>query len=189
MRGTPRPGRFARSPALALVVSLGAGLAGAWWSTRQAGLPQVPMAASTGKPFVWSDLDGRWGLVYFGYRGCPSACPTALSGLAREIRALGPGAARVQVVMISVDPARDTPARLGAYVRYFHPGFIGVHVPDARDLALVCKAFGAAFAPPASAGGEIEHALDVFLIDPRGRLRGRLSPPFVPGEVAKALRG
>jgi len=189
MRGTPRPGQIPRSLALALMVSLGTGLAGAWWSARQSGLPDVPMAASTGKSFTWSDLDGRWGLVYFGYRGCPSACPTALSGLAKEIRALGPQAARVQVVMISVDPERDTPARLGAYVRYFHPRFIGVQVPDARDLALVCKAFGAAFAAPATAEGEIEHALDVFLIDPRGRLRGRLSPPFVPGEVAKALRG
>lgn len=173
----------------ALLSVLAVGLAGAWWSVRLSELPDVAMAASDGRPFTWERLAGRWGLVYFGYRGCPTACPTALSDLAREVRALGNRGDRVQVVMVTVDPDRDATRQLASYVAYFHPAFLGVRIADPDDLQAVCKAFGAAFAPAAEGGGEIEHSLDVFLIDPRGRLRGHLSPPFVRGELARALGG
>lgn len=145
------------------------------------------MQDGTGATFSWRQLEGRWSLVYFGYRGCPSACPTGLAALAREVRALGLRGKDLQVVMVTVDPDQDTPKLIGDYVRYFHPDFRAVRIGDARELDLVCRAFGATWAKPATLGGEIEHSLDVHLVDPRGRIRGRLSPPFVPGELRQAL--
>ena len=86
-----------------------------------------------GEPFGPDRLKGRWSFLFFGFTHCPDVCPTTLSVLAKVSRELEPDNGRgdgAQFVFVSVDPARDTPARLGEYVAYFDPDFLGVSGPD-----------------------------------------------------------
>ena len=87
-------------------------------------------------------LKGKWTVVYFGYTACPDVCPTTLTNLALAIDALGPKARDLQVVFISVDPERDTPERLRAYVSSaaFPKGMIGL-TGTAEQLAATAKAY------------------------------------------------
>jgi protein SCO1/2 len=73
-----------------------------------------------------SDYRGKLVLIYFGYTFCPDICPATLANAAQALRELGPQAEEVQVIMISLDPERDTPEKLARYMAHFHPSFIGV---------------------------------------------------------------
>ena len=80
-----------------------------------------------GAPFTADRLEGHWTLLFFGFTHCPDICPTTLSDLAELKQQLqGTEADETVVVMLSVDPARDTPERLSQYVPYFHSDFLGV---------------------------------------------------------------
>src|SRR5690606_23657827 len=77
--------------------------------------------------FTLQNLKAKWTLVYFGFTHCPDICPTTLAKLSQVVKQLDDDIANeTQVLMISVDPARDTPEKLQEYVPYFHPDFIGV---------------------------------------------------------------
>src|SRR4029453_17827255 len=80
----------------------------------------------TGKPRTLADYRGKAVVVFFGYTQCPDVCPTTLATLAETMKLLGPDADRVQVVFITVDPERDTPALLSQYVPAFAPRFVGL---------------------------------------------------------------
>jgi protein SCO1/2 len=96
------------------------------------GLPTVAI----GGPFALEASDGRtvtdqtyrdkWQLIYFGYTLCPDACPTTLNEIAGALQKLGPDAAKVQPIFISIDPARDTPKKMGEYVKAFDPRIVGL---------------------------------------------------------------
>lgn len=81
-----------------------------------------------GKPRRLEDFRGKVVVLFFGYTHCPDVCPTTLSDMAQALRLLTPEQARrVQVLFVTVDPQRDTPAMLKGFVTYFHPGFLGLH--------------------------------------------------------------
>ena len=84
-----------------------------------------------GNPRTLADFRGKAVVLFFGYTSCPDVCPTTLVRLAGVMAKLADAAARVQVVMLTVDPLRDTPERLATYMTGFHPSFIGL----AGDLA------------------------------------------------------
>ncbi len=126
-----------------------------------------------GKPRTLADFRGKAVVVFFGYMDCPDICPTTLADLAQAMKLLGPDAARVQVLFITVDPERDKPEKLAKYVPAFDPSFLGLS-GDAQATAQAAKAFYVAYQKrPTESGYNMDHTVGAFLADPKGRVRLR----------------
>lgn len=126
-----------------------------------------------GKPMSLSDFRGSYLLLYFGYTFCPDVCPLTLSDLQTTITELGTDADQVQVLFISVDPARDTIAQLTSYLPHFHPSFIGMTGPEDKILQAATQ-FGIFYdVHEAAADGyyTVDHTSTVVVIDPEGYAR------------------
>ena len=127
----------------------------------------------TGKTVRWSDFDGKYRIVYFGYAFCPDACPmdvqVAMQGLTRFEKDEPRLAAQVQPVFITIDPARDTPAKVGEFAAAFHPRLIGLTgSPERIDAA--AKAFGAYYAKGKETPGGylMDHSRIAYLMGRKG---------------------
>jgi len=124
-------------------------------------------------PLRLSDLRGRLLLFFFAYTYCPDVCPTALSTLKASVENLGADAAAVQVILVSVDPQRDTPERLGQFVHSFHPAFIGL-TGDKDTLDRITADFGVFYRinPPEAGRSDytVDHSSNILLVDKQGRL-------------------
>lgn len=162
----------------------------------QAGDPvaDFTLTAHTGERVRLSDWRGRWVALYFGYTFCPDVCPTTLAQLAQARRQLGAEAEKVQVIMVTVDPERDTPERLAAYVRAFDPTFVGLTGAPA-EIAAAASPLGVYFARQEVGGASgylVDHTASVLLLDPQGRLRliwpFNTSPEFMAEDLAYFLR-
>lgn len=94
----------------------------------------------TGKRVTDQDFRGRYMLIYFGYTYCPDVCPASLQVISAALDRIGPDAGNVTPIFITIDPARDTPAKIGEYVKSFHPGFVGL-TGSASEIAAVLKAY------------------------------------------------
>ena len=197
---------------LALVVSgRGWGASAAWEGTPLPFVepaPPLELPAHDGRVVSLEDFQGRAVVVFFGFTHCPDICPATMGSLARAMELLGTDAADVQVLFVSVDPARDTPERLAGYLRNFHPDFLGLRGSEDR-LAEVASAWGAFYQRrelgEASASGGEQHAGHgadqaadpgdgAYLVDHSGRTyvvdrRGRLVltfPPYLDGQAMAA---
>jgi protein SCO1/2 len=142
-----------------------------------------------GRVFGTANLRGHWSLLFFGYTNCPYYCPTTLTTLAamqKRLRA-DRGAVLPQVIFVSVDAKRDTPAQLAQYVPKFDPGFIGLTSADQPGAEAVAKKFGVAVSilPAADGNYMVDHTGAIFVIDPDARLTAILTGPF----GVDALRG
>jgi protein SCO1 len=127
----------------------------------------------TGAPKTLADFRGKVVVLFFGYTQCPDFCPTTLSELAAAMKQLGPDAARVQVLFVSIDPERDTPALLARYVPAFYPSFLGLS-GDAAATAATAKEFKIIYQKqpgPTPGTYTMDHSAGTYLFDPRGRLR------------------
>ena len=127
----------------------------------------------TGKPRTLSDFRGKVVVVFFGYTQCPDYCPTTLSELAAALKQLGPDAARVQVLFVTVDPERDTPELLAHYVPAFDPSFLGLY-GDAAATAATAKEFKVIYQKqpgPTPGTYTMDHSAGTYLFEPQGRLR------------------
>ncbi|WP_295457679.1 SCO family protein [uncultured Thiodictyon sp.] len=139
-----------------------------------------------------AQLRGKVVLIYFGYTWCADICPTNLAFIAAALKGLSPAElARVQVLFISVDPARDDPGRLATYAAYFHPNIRGV-TGTPEQIAAAARRYGAAYQrvdQPASAGGYlVDHSAATYLVDPQGRLMQTLDHATHPDTIAAAIR-
>jgi cytochrome c oxidase subunit 3 len=120
-----------------------------------------------------SDFRGKVVAVSFGYTHCPEVCPATLAELAGAVRRLGPDADRVQVLLVTVDPERDTPEVLKKYVSAFNPAFVGLRgTPE--QTAQIAKDFGAIIQK--SPGGDVSsysvnHTSGTYILDATGKLR------------------
>ena len=133
-----------------------------------------------GEPFVPASLEGQWTLAFFGFTYCPDICPTTMSFLNNLMTELeGTEVDDTRVVMISVDPARDTPEQLAAYVPYFNPDFMGV-TGEFLDLFRVATAMNAPFrkVPGQDENYLIDHGANVALINPKGDYHGFFKAPL-----------
>jgi protein SCO1/2 len=134
-----------------------------------------------------ADFTGRWTLMSFGYSFCPDICPTTLATLGEVKAQLA--ARRLpapQVVFVSVDPARDTPARLAEFVRFFDANFVGATGSDA-ELAALVKHLGVQYQRhegPDPQHYVVDHSAVVYLVDPQGRLKATFSWPHEPAAMA-----
>jgi protein SCO1/2 len=126
-----------------------------------------------GDSFDLSDQDGIITFLYFGYAYCPDVCPATLAILGQVFNQLDLTPAQAQVAMITVDPARETPESVAAYVRRFHPDFIGLWA-DEETLQTIMQAYGVVAVQEPSDDPErylITHTARVFLVDKKGFLR------------------
>lgn len=133
-----------------------------------------------GQPFTPSSLEGGWTMIFFGFTYCPDICPTTMAFLAELMRELeGTEVADTDVVMFSVDPARDTVEQLAAYVPYFHPDFTGV-TGEFLELFRVATAMNTPFrkVPGQDENYLVDHSANVVLINPRGDYHGFFKAPL-----------
>lgn len=176
-----------------LVVWLGGQRGGG--PATQAGPPLPPggdfTLNSADGPVSLASLRGKVVLIYFGYATCPDACPTTLGFTTVALRKLtAQELERVRVIFVSVDPARDTPAKLKQYVTHFHPNIIGVtgEVPVVGEAGL---RYGNVFryTPVSSATVYVvDHTSITSVVAPDGRLVEQLPHGTMPDEIVSAIR-
>ncbi len=131
---------------------------------------QIVLRSDSG-PVRLGDYLGKITLLYFGYTSCPDVCPTSLANLKLTLGSLSPEeAAQVQVIFVSVDPARDTPEKLGKYVQMFDAGFIGA-TGTREEIDLITSAFNAYYKindSDSSANYSVDHSGFVTVLDRGG---------------------
>lgn len=155
-------------------------------------LPAFALVDDAGAPFVPERLVGHWTFLFFGFVNCPDVCPTTLATLAdvRRQVAREPGTRPPEVVMVSVDPGRDTPAVLARYVAHFDPSFTGA-TGDAAAIRTLTDALGVAVAvgePDADGNYAVDHTAALFLVDPEGRFAALFNTPHEAGAIARDYR-
>ena len=135
-------------------------------------------------------VGGHWTLWYFGYTHCPDVCPTtlaALRGVERELNGSGPAAnSDVQYVFVSVDPERDTPEHLAAYVKHFSEAFIGATGSHEQLMELTSQLGVLYVLGERDENGDylVDHSSSILLTDPQRRLVGVFSAPQEPADIA-----
>lgn len=144
-----------------------------------------------GQPFRLDDFKGDVVLLYFGYTFCPSFCPTTMAEMQQVKQALGDDANRVAVVMVTVDPDRDTPERLKQWMSFFDPGFIGLSGTE-DQLRPILREYGVTAIRGTPEPGQdyylVDHSTQLYGIDPDGSLR--LTWPYgtPPDDIADDVR-
>lgn len=145
-----------------------------------------------GREVQWSDFDGQYRIVYFGYTFCPDACPLDLqammSGFSRFEQSHLAQAARVQPIFISIDPARDTPEAVGQFAAAFHPRLLGL-TGSPEQVEQAAKAFAVYYAKgEETAGGYLmDHSRSAYLMGPDGKPIALLPVDEKPEAVAMEL--
>ncbi|MCK9382242.1 MAG: SCO family protein [Sulfuritalea sp.] len=137
-----------------------------------------------------ADFRGKAVVLFFGYTQCPDVCPTTLAGMREAMNLLGEDAKRVQVLFVTVDPARDTPALLAQYVPAFHPSFLGLYA-DEKGTAALAKDFKVFYAKQAGSTPDsysIDHSTGSYVFDPQGRLRLLIRHGENPNNIAADLK-
>jgi protein SCO1/2 len=134
--------------------------------------PSFTLTADTGERVGIDSYRGKVVLIYFGYTFCPDICPASLAELAEAVTLLGDDGSEVQVIMISVDPARDKPEVLGQYVDFFDPTFVGLTGTEAEiaDVADKYNVFYEAQQGTPATDYLVDHWAGVMLIDRDGML-------------------
>jgi protein SCO1/2 len=143
-------------------------------------------------PVSLKDFRGKLVLVYFGYTYCPDICPTSLAATAEGLKQLTPEElARVAMIFVSVDPKRDTPARLKEYVTFFHPAIVGV-TGAPEEIAAIAKRYGVFYAEQtvetAGDGYVVDHSADTYIISTAGQLVGKIAHATPPEQVVETIR-
>lgn len=150
------------------------------------------LADKTGKPVRWDDFAGKYRIVYFGFTFCPDACPTdvavLMQGIARFEKTRGAAAANLQPIFISIDPARDTPAKVGEFAAAFSPRLLGL-TGTAAQVDVAAKAFKVYYAKGnQTAGGYLmDHSRIAYLMDRDGKPLSMLPVDLGPDAVAADL--
>ena len=144
-------------------------------------LPPVTLQDQNGQPVLVNALKGKWSLLFFGYTFCPDICPTTLAQL-RQIKSELPKEAvdTLQVILVSVDPHRDTPTQLKQYLGYFDPQFIGLTPASTDELQTIANAVSIPFIPADTSKPNytVDHSGNLALIGPDGTQRGFIRAPL-----------
>lgn len=161
--------------------------------------PQFGRASAIGGPFklvsqegrtvTEQDFKGRPFLVFFGFTHCPEVCPVKLFEISQVLRKLGPDADRVAALLITVDPARDTPAKLKDYLSNFDKHLVGL-TGDAAAIAKVAKEYRVFYRKVPLKDGDytMDHTALVYLMDKQGRFVAPFNLKRTPEAAAAELR-
>jgi protein SCO1 len=173
--------------------------------TRGASAPQVETSGKaliggpftlvdqTGKTVTDKDFRGRYMLVFFGFTHCPDVCPAELQVMADALGQLGPKAAEIVPVFITLDPERDTPEAVGAYVKNFGPNFVGL-TGSPEQVAAAAKGYRVAFSKFYPNGQDdkrdysIDHSTLIYLMDKNGDYVAHFNFGTPAAQMAETLR-
>lgn len=150
-------------------------------------LPDFQLLDHNKQPFTPANLIGHWSLIFVGYTYCPDICPTTLAelkGIYPELQKI-PSDFPIQVVLLSVDPKRDTPERLNEYINFFHSDFIAVS-GEHKQLFPLVRAMGMMYSMSESTDNAnylVDHSASVVVVNPKAQVIGRFKPEFVVGEL------
>jgi protein SCO1 len=147
------------------------------------------LTTSAGGAVTDRSFPGKWLLVYFGYTFCPDACPTALNALATALDELGPLAAGVQPIFITVDPERDTAQVVADYVKAFDPRIVGL-TGAPEQIAAAAKEFRVYYKVRPLGNNEyaIDHSSFIYVMNPRGQVVELLTGNVPGHSMAQELR-
>lgn len=186
-------------PALIAMIGIGvAAIAIGWWQSQPPPIPEH--LRTTGGDFTLQSADGPVALqefrgnvvlIYFGYTHCPDACPMTLTNWSRAFKGLTEKErSRVNGMLVSVDPERDTPEILKEYVTYFHPNIIGVTgtIDTLREIARLYYSDFVIEKEGQADEYEVAHMSFVYVVDPQGKVRGLLTHDSPPQEVIREIR-
>lgn len=157
-------------------------------------LPAFDLAQADGTRLIPGELRGHWTVVFLGFTHCPDVCPLTLAQMAQAQKQWGalPDSIRPRLLFISVDPERDTPARIGEYAHAFHrdtlaaTGSIPALEAFATSLGMVFMKVPAPEGTPADQYS-VDHSASLAVLDPQGRMAGLLRPPLDPKAIAADL--
>lgn len=150
-------------------------------------LPDFQLIDHNNQPFTSAKLIGYWSLVFVGYTYCPDICPTTLADLKNvypELQKI-PTDSPIQVILLSVDPKRDTSERLNDYINFFHSDFIAVSGEHSQLFPLV-RAMGMMYSMSESTDNPnylVDHSSSVVVVSPKAQVIGRFKPEFVVGKL------
>lgn len=151
---------------------------------------EFSLSDPSGKTRTLVEFQGKVVTVFFGFTRCPDACPTSMAQMKVALAQLGDDAKRVQVVFITVDPERDTPEVLNAYVTGFDPSFLGLY-GNVEQTAAVAKEFKVFYQKSAGKTADsysVDHTAATYVFDPKGRLRLFLKHGAPAEDVAADLK-
>jgi protein SCO1/2 len=140
---------------------------------------------ANGQPFTLDNLKGHWNLMFFGYTNCPDICPTALTSMVEVNKALSADAklaSQIQTVFISVDPKRDTPEHLKAYVGFFDPDFVAATGEDS-ELRRLSKQLALSYnlqTPDQNGDYLVDHSAWLIVVNPAGEFHAVISGSHFP---------
>lgn len=159
-------------------------------------LPDFSLSQSDGTRLIPGELKGHWTLVFLGFTTCPDVCPTTLGELAQAQKQWEPlpDSIRPRLLFVSVDPERDSPARLGEYAHAFHKDTLAAtaDVPSlerfATPLGFVFQKVEGKHFDENPQDYSIDHSSSIAVLDPEGKLAGLIRPPFNPQAIAADLK-
>lgn len=158
------------------------------WYPLARKLSDFVISKHTGVDFTNADLEGKWTLAFVGYTYCPDICPVTLAALNKiypQLKAIE-GANPLQIWFLSVDPKRDTVARLNEYVNYFNSDFVATTGPHEQLFPLV-RSMGMMYSMSESTDNPnylVDHSASIVVINPDGNVVGRFKPKHIPGELS-----
>jgi len=144
----------------------------------------------TGKPVTLETYKGKVVVMFFGFTQCPDVCPTTMSEMSAVMKELGPQAADVQVLFVTLDPERDTPELLKQYVPAFDPRFVGLYGTPA-EIAQTAQEFKVFYQKvPGKEAGQysIDHTAGSYVFDKQGKVRLFLRHNQGPAPIVHDLR-
>ena len=157
----------------------------------------MPFTNEDGVAVQKNSLQGKWSLIFFGYTYCPDVCPTTLGVMQSAWKKLSPQQQNaLQVVMMSVDPQRDTPKQLKLYMDYFNPNFTAFTGNEA-SLRSIATQLNAVYAkvPRKDVDGQIDeslgylmdHSANIVILNPKGEYAGFIKPPFKTEQMRSVM--
>lgn len=151
-------------------------------------LPDFTLQGDDGRPFTRASLEGQWTLVFSGFTSCPDICPATLAVLAAIDERLRRADREVQVLFVALDPERDDPATVRAYLNHFNKGFWGVSGDKAQiDALMAALGLGYLRVPTGADTYTIDHSTALVLVDPQARVAGYFKAPLRAEGIAADL--
>lgn len=190
-----------------VLVALAAGFGSSWYlaSTRIVDLeaatffgdqarplPAFELTDHRGQALTPASLRGQWSLVFFGFTHCPDVCPTSMQTLREMSDAIDDPdvAGAIRVLFVSLDPARDTPAKLADYVTYFDPAFVGATAAEG-ELRVLTDSLGIGWETRREGEDDLDYGVDhsgaIVLVNPRAEYAGLFGAPQQAGPMARDM--
>jgi len=185
-----------RSNPLTAVVAALAVFALSFAGAARAVAPETPIVSGhfeletlDGRTVTEVDYRGKWLLIYFGFTYCPDVCPTELNEMGTALSELGPLAAKIQPIFITVDPSRDKPKVLTEYLKSFDPRIVGLY-GDGDQTEAAAKEFHVYYRLRSLGNGQytVDHSGFLYVLDPKGKFVKLLTADLPGHQMAAELR-